>query len=173
MKVWCFLLSIPEVAMYTIEDGYISYLRMHESKILYNKPELHQRPYIWITLRINNFQYLLPLSSSKEHKGKKVNNQLTTKIKDENNEVIAYIQHHNMIPCLDKHMTLINMDNYKEYDRSYFDLLEKERLFIRANLESIIKKSLKVYQRRERVEFFQTICVDFPLLEEKCLEYEN
>ncbi|WP_219842290.1 hypothetical protein [Enterococcus faecalis] len=55
-------------------------------------------------------------------------------------------------------MTLIDMDNYKEYGRSYFDLLEKERLFIRANLESIIKKSLKAYQRRESRIFSNNMC---------------
>ncbi|MDO7879429.1 MAG: type III toxin-antitoxin system ToxN/AbiQ family toxin [Enterococcus mundtii] len=164
--------DIPTVALYTIEDGYISYLRTHESKILYNKPDLHQRPYIWISLQINGFQYMLPLSSSKEHTGKKVNNQLTTKIKDENDDVIAYIQHHNMIPCSDEHMTLVDMDWYKNCDKSYFDLLEKERLFIRSNIESIIVKSEKVYKRRATVEFYQTICLDFPLLETKSLEFE-
>ena len=66
---------MEELLFYTVDRNYIRYLSEFESHISYNKDEIgHSRPYLGIVLRIEKYEYFVPLYSYKEHYEKYKNN---------------------------------------------------------------------------------------------------
>ena len=66
---------MEELLFYTVDRNYIRYLSEFESHISYNKDEIgHSRPYLGIVLRIEKYEYFVPLYSYKKHYEKYKNN---------------------------------------------------------------------------------------------------
>lgn len=68
---------MKELLFYTVDKNYIKYLSKFEKHVSYNKDEIgHSRPYLGIVLRIENYEYFVPLYSYKCHYEKYKNNQV-------------------------------------------------------------------------------------------------
>ena len=66
---------MEELLFYTVDKNYIKYLSKFEKHVSYNKDEIgHSRPYLGIVLRIENYEYFVPLYSYKCHYEKYKNN---------------------------------------------------------------------------------------------------
>lgn len=166
-------MDCPKVPFFYVHNDYIDHLRRYDSRVMYNKPEFHRRPYVGLCIEINEFDYFIPLSSAKENKGKQTNNTFTTKIKDENGDTIAYAMHQNMIPIKREYVDLMDFDDLARIDPHYFRLLLKEREFIKKNIDSFINKSIKVHRKRDKIPIYKSLCCNFSLLEDKSEEYKE
>lgn len=176
-------MSNDSLIFYHVSDDYIKFISEDEPKVLFNKSENNTRPYVGFVLKINNLDYLVPLSSKL-----KKSNKVTTPILNRYTvaqkladpaipEKIAIIKYNTMIPIYDGVIKKINLDNYSfsQKDMEYKDLLMKEILFCSENRDMIIKKANNVYDLyQEKPHYLKEIidsCCDFKLLEQKCLEY--
>ena len=54
--------------LYSITDNYINYLRKYENRVYDNKEDIRKvtRKYLGIVLKINDFNYYIPMSSPKK-----------------------------------------------------------------------------------------------------------
>ena len=61
--------KMEELLFYTVNRNYIKYLSKFEKHVSYNKDEIgHSRPYLGIVLKIENYEYFVPLYSYREEK---------------------------------------------------------------------------------------------------------
>lgn len=125
--------------LYKVKETYIDYLKNEDVRVLDNKKN---RPYLGVVLEIEGIDYYVPLSSEKE--SKRVNTQLSMKIKDLKGEVIGYLQFLNMIPVHVDDLITLDVDSIKEIDPEYYNIIAKEMIFIRKNKYDIIKKAQQV-----------------------------
>lgn len=62
--------------LYSISDNYINYLREYDEKVYDNKEDVRKttRKYLGIVLKVNNFNYYIPMSSPKksDYKGNEI-----------------------------------------------------------------------------------------------------
>lgn len=171
---------------YNVSDDYIEFLRKFDDKVLFNKPDARTRPYVGFVLKVNNLDYLVPLSSQIRK-----SNEVTTvipntftesqRLKNESDkrfpDKIAVIKFNNMIPVLSEVITKIDLDKLSgnKEDEDYKNLLLKEMLFCSKNKERIIAKAHKTNKifKEKKVYMKEIIesCCDFMLLEQKCKEY--
>lgn len=160
--------------LYNISDQYIEELHSIDNRVLFNKIN---RPYLGIVLKINTYNYFVPLSSAKDVKN--TNNQLSMKINEYDPKgkfivTLAYIQFLNMIPVKEEDLEEIDIESYfnseKEEENDYYNFVIKELAFIRKNEEKIEGKAKKVYQNRvfKKIPFHTTYCCDFKMLETIC-----
>ena len=67
--------KMEELLFYIVDKNYIKYLSEFEKHVSYNKDEIgHSRPYLGIVLKIEGYNYFVPLYSYKEHYSKYKNN---------------------------------------------------------------------------------------------------
>lgn len=168
--------------LYSVTDNYINYLRKFDSKVYDNKEDIRKvtRKYLGIVLKINNFNYYIPMSSPKA--SDYINGEIRKSIipiirivsQEEKNNTFSLkgtLRISNMIPVPDSE--LIPYDVNIETNKNYQILIKKELTFIEKN-EQLIKKYAKVlYNQRlhnYHISYVKNV-VDFKLLEEKCLAY--
>lgn len=153
--------------LYYIEDEYINYLRLYDTKVLYNKNQ--SRPYVGIVCTFKGYNYFIPLSSPKP-KHKKMNEKALDIFKiSKGNLGIANIN--NMIPApietLTEVLSTINDEKYKI-------LLEKQITYIndhKVTFENKIHNFYSLYQKGHLSDAILKRSCDFSLLELKCKEY--
>ncbi|MGL5231670.1 MAG: type III toxin-antitoxin system ToxN/AbiQ family toxin [Cetobacterium sp.] len=58
-------MKIQHLKLYVVDSKFLKYLKEHENKIMDNFDLKNKRPYLGIVLTINNFDYLVPLTSPK------------------------------------------------------------------------------------------------------------
>lgn len=158
---------MKRLKIYFIDDEYINYLRMYDKKVAYNKSP--RRPYVGVVFIYNNFYYFAPLSSPKP---KHINMKKTAvdifKIADGK---LGIINLNNMIPCSPNVLTeAIQVITNKKYKI----LLENQLNYLNANREKLYKRTNSFQQKYRKGYLENNIldrCCNFPLLEEKCLEY--
>ena len=172
--------------LYNLSDRYCNYLRKFDNRVYNNKEKIrkHDRKYLGIVLNVNNFSYYIPLSSPKntdyyDSSSKEIRKSTNTIIrmisKDRNGNKIlrGTLRISNMVP--------IPMEEVKEYDilsetdTKYLDVINDEISFIRKNQKNIIKKAELVYRQRvqkQNISYLNS-CVDYKLLEKKCIEYNS
>jgi len=176
-----------KLKLYHVLDDYINYLRKFDRKVFLNKEEERrkERKYLGTVLHIHNFKYFVPLSSPKESDyilidGKKEIRKsiipimrIVVKDKSGNDELKGTLKFSNMIPVPDR--ALIKYDLKNEVDEDYKILLTKEIFFINSNSVSIMKNAQVIYTQKTKKYTINYLkdTVEFPLLEEKCEEYEN
>ena len=164
---------LEELLFYTIDKDYIKYLSEFENHVSYNKSEIgHSRPYLGIVLRIEEYEYFVPMYSYKEHYAKYKNNPSFFFILNRKNEPLAIIKFSAMIPVL-KNDNVVKLLKYEEQDKKYKDLISAEYRYINSNKEEIYKRAQKMYVAitKHKNNFLKEIACNFKLLEEKCLEY--
>ena len=145
-----------------VDSKYCNYLRRYDDKVPYNAGVKDLRPFIGVLFVIESCEYFAPLSSPKE-KHKSLKNKLDM-IKIEN-EIYGVVNFNNMIP--------VTNSNYEEFDlnkktndkRENFrlELLRNQLRWLTANRKEVDKLPKSVKDR----------CCNFPLLEEKCKEYNK
>lgn len=149
-----------------VSKNYINYLHNVDGRV----PIKKDRPYIMLAIKINNHNYVVPLTSQtdtiRQTTGRSRRNSLTTvSIKEENGNIIADILINNMYAAPLSEITFINKitDPY----------MIKESRFVRKNQDVITKKAQNVYNLRYKTEdtryrLLNKICCDFMLLEKYC-----
>ena len=132
---------MEELLFYTVDKNYIKYLSEFESHVSYNKDEIgHSRPYLGIVLKIENYQYFVPLYSYKEHYKKYKNNPSFFFVYDRKNNPLAIIKFSAMIP-VPSSIKVISVLEYNKQDRKYKDLISAEYRYINSNKEEIYKRA--------------------------------
>ena len=165
---------MEELLFYTIDRNYIRFLSRFDSHISYNKDDIgHSRPYLGIVLKIERFDYFVPLYSYKEHYKKYKNNPSFFFIYDRKKRPLAIIKFSAMIPVLAKAKvtSLLNCDNQ---DKKYIDLIAAEYRYVNSKKEEIYIRARKMYKAvtQDKQNFFKKIACNFKLLEEKSIKYQ-
>lgn len=150
-----------KLKLYRVKDHYLDFLRKIEPKILMNKENGKNRPFVGIVLSINGVKYIAPLSS-KIGKGQ---TDFKVKIGGEQKATIRFAY---MFPILEN--ALINIDYTEEFklDFKYTALLINEDLYINQHKARILEIAAKTYTNVITQRFgFEKFCCDFKKLEEK------
>lgn len=159
----------------TINKDYCNYLRTFDEKVSYNFGNKENRPYVGILFKLNNVEYFAPLSSPKS-KHLKMKNTIDFLKLDSGK--LGAINFNNMIPVTNANYTLISFDNISKSpaELKYIILLKNQLAAINTNYFEIIDKSCRLYDLYITNRLPKNIkdrCCNFPLLEEKCMEYNE
>ena len=167
--------------LYEINKEYLEYLHKIDSRVLAHNVDKHQRKFIAIKIKLNGYQYFVPLSSPdlrdyyRDEQGiKRVQFTRVPTIKrifNGNPTVESYLGKllfNNMIPALQGDYDEFNI--FLEKDKKYKGLLidQIQVLRSRKNQEDILKRAQIVYKLKNRnstYPFIQQATVDFCLLE--------
>lgn len=158
-----------------IDEEYCNYLRQYDSKVTYNFGEKKNRPYVGVLFNIENMEYFVPLSSPKQ---KHLTMKNTLDFFKLDNGKLGAINLNNMIPVTRNNYNLVDFDkkNKSNSDIKYLLLLENQLSYLNANYFSIINKAIKLYYLYNEDRLPNNIkdrCCNYPLLEEKCNEYNT
>ena len=172
--------------IYSVSDEYVNYLRKFDNKIYDNKENIrtHTRKYVGVVIKIENMNYYIPMSSPKktDYFDKEctkirpsVNTivRMTAKNKDGILELRGTLRISNMIPVPITEIMLYDVDS--ELDIKYKDIIMDEIAFLRNsnNKKNIINKAKLVHKQKNnnfKIKYLD-MCVNYKLLEEKCIEY--
>lgn len=158
---------MENIKAYYIEDSYINYLSQYDKKVPFNKQQT--RPYIGVVIKRNNLDYFAPLSSPKE-KHKLMKSGLDVfKIKGGD---LGIINLNNMIPVSRNNIIKIDLDKKPV---SYKNLINGQIQFINNHKQELFKKVDKLFKLYENnsIQSLTNRCCNFPLLEKKCVEYNE
>lgn len=159
--------------VYTIDDGYVQYLKNFEPKVPDNKSE--SRPYIGVVLNIAGIQYYAPLTSPKPKHLNMKNDKDFRKI---NGGVYGAINFNNMIPVDSKYIHKKDIAN--EPDIQYRNLLLNQLRYINQDIQAIttVASNLRqLYLADESILKGHDLavknrCCNFPLLEQIYNQYQ-
>lgn len=170
--------------LYSISDEYINYLRTFECKVYDNKEDARKvtRKYLGIVLKINDFNYYVPMSSPKT--SDYINNEIRKSIipiiriisheeKNKKYSLKGTLRIGNMIPV--PNSELIPYDVNAETNKNYQILIKKELTFIEKNESLIIKYAKVLYNQKlnnYNIPYLNSV-VDFKMLEDKCKNYKK
>lgn len=152
---------MEKLELFNVSDKYIAYLRNTEKNVYSNKEgqRTHMRKYLGVVLKIENYNYCIPLSSPKNGDYvyvdgiKQIRKSTLTIIRilsetaTGENELKGTLRISNMIPVPDNELELYDINN--ESDSTYKDLIQKELIFIRKNKKKIIKNAEIVYKQKK------------------------
>jgi len=89
---------VKDLLFYIIDKEYIKYLSKYERHVSYNKEETgHSRPYLGIVLKIEKYDYFVPLYSYKEHYNQYKNNPSFFFVYNRKNQPLAIIKFSAMV----------------------------------------------------------------------------
>lgn len=158
-----------------VDSKYCDYLRNFDNKVPYNAGRKDLRPFIGVLFMVSKCEYFAPLSSPKP-KHKLLKNTLDLlKIND---GIYGVINFNNMIP--------VEKNNYIEFDLNKktndenemfrINLLRNQLRWLTSNKKEVLTKSkllYNLYKNKKLPKNVEDRCCNFPLLEEKCREYNN
>lgn len=138
--------------LYSISDKYINYLREYDKRVYDNKEDIRTvtRKYLGIVLKVNNFNYYIPMSSPKksDYKDNKIRKSIIPIIRIISKEEIdgvpvlkGTLRISDMIPVPESELILY--EPKLERNKNYKILVEKELEFIDKN-ETMIKKYAQI-----------------------------
>ena len=164
------------LAIVKVSTDYCDYLRKFDNKVAYNMNEKELRPFIGILFKVNNCEYFAPLSSPKSKHLKMKNMIDFIRIKDGE---LGAVNFNNMIPVTQKNYTFVELEQgshltYKESRYRY--MLEYQLNWLNENIDQVYNKSFNLYEKYVNNKVSASIknrCCNFPLLEEKCIEYNK
>jgi len=168
-----FFVKGDNVELGYVDEGYVNYLRQTDHRVLMNK---HQRPYLGAVLQVAGGLYFAPLETAKS--GKRVSNQISVKVWDEQGEQdqpISYILLNDMIPIDLVYWHPIKMDQLRLTQPARYRMLLKEQHFMRKHVAQIMNKAERVYRNRtqKKIPFINQMCLDFKLLERAAIAYRE
>ena len=159
-------LKYNKLRIYEVKKEYLNYLCEFDN----NVRRKNERRYTGILVRNNNIDYCIPLTCQI----KKRNPKLTIDIKD-GNTIISQLTINNMIPVTEDLINMVDITN--DRDKDY---LNKEIQYLRKEyvINSIIEKTNNVIkvihdENNQDYKFFKSLCANYDMLEEKCIEYIN
>ncbi len=124
---------------------------------------------------IDKCEYFDPLSSPKPKHSKLKNTLDLIKIENGNYEVVNF---NNMIPVMDKNYVIFDLNKKTENRAENFrlELLRNQLRWLTANKKDVNTKSKLLYNLYKSNKLPKNVkdrCCNFPLLEEKCREYNK
>lgn len=158
-----------------VNSEYCDYLRQFDNKISYNAGSKNLRPFIGVLFMVEKFEYFAPLSSPKP-KHRTLKNTLDL-IKIENGEY-GVVNFNNMIPVTSNNYIVFDLNkNSKDKKEMYrIELFKNQLRWLTTNRKSINTKSKLLYNLYKLNRLPKNVkerCCNFPLLEEKCKEYNK
>ena len=158
-----------------VDSKYCDYLRNFDNRVSYNAGTKELRPFIGVLFTIDKMEYFAPLASPKE-KHKRLKNQLDL-IKIKNGEY-GVINFNNMIPVTDKNYIEfdLNKKTNNKTEMNRIRLLNNQLRWLTSNKKNVYSKSkllYDLYNKNKLPESVKNRCCNFPLLEEKCKEYNK
>lgn len=158
-----------------VDSKYCDFLRIYDNKVPYNAGTKELRPFIGVLFMIESIEYFAPLSSPKP-KHKQLKNTLDLlKIEKGNYGVINF---NNMIPVTNKNYVEFALNKQAKDKAEMFriELLKNQLRWLTSNKKELTTKSkllYKLYKMDKLPKNIKDRCCNFPLLEEKCREYNN
>lgn len=132
-----------KIQLYDVNAEYLEALYKIDTEIRVSKEQL--RPYLFTKIKIENKDYLIPLSSPKTNKPRA--KDIVDTIYD-NKRIIGFLEYHKMIPFHDKIATPIKIADIQ--DINYRQLLLKDYRYIANDLgfEHVQDKASLIYNAR-------------------------
>lgn len=171
---------MKQLHWYIVNKKYVKYLKAFDNKIENIDYQNNLKPFIGIIININNFNYYVPISSSKKKHYRMKEGIDFIKIKQEN-RILGVLNLNNMIPILDKYVQLLKYKEIEQYrlfktekeKRMYIALLNTELKIVNSKFEEIRKKAIKLYEEKinnpnSRVS---KRCYNFKFLETKLNQF--
>lgn len=172
---------MPELNLYNIDDDYIKYLQNEEksirgfTKVSNNFSEIYKnkKPYVGIILKINKFNYFVPLTHPKEHYEENASffNRISEPIKLKNQRDYGRLMFCYMIPLYNQIIPEpIKINETK--DLKYKSVLMTQYFYInsREAQAKILDKANKLYNKVSNTSHhLYQFCCDFKLLENACM----
>lgn len=176
-----------ELKIVQIKDEYINYMRnFFPNTIMDNKQNKrkHTRKYIGIILKIDDFEYYVPLSSPKKSDYEKdgisirKSNNIILRIINKK-KLVGTIKLNNMLPVLNSEVELYDINS--ESDEKYKQIILDEIRWIKRNYNIIVKNAKKLYDLKnnesaiineKNKKFFNSI-LNFKEAEVICLKYNS
>lgn len=158
-----------------VDSKYCDYLRQYDNKVSYNAGTKDLRPFIGVLFMIDKCEYFAPLSSPKPKHSKLKNTLDLIKIE---NGTYGVVNFNNMIPVMDKNYVIFDLNKKTEDKRENFrlELLRNQLRWLTANKKDVNTKSKLLYNLYKSNKLPKNVkdrCCNFPLLEEKCREYNK
>ena len=158
-----------------VDSKYCDYLRQYDNKVSYNAGTKDLRPFIGVLFMIDKCEYFAPLSSPKPKHSKLKNTLNLIKIENGNYGVVNF---NNMIPVMDKNYVIFDLNKKTENRAENFrlELLRNQLRWLTANKKDVNTKSKLLYNLYKSNKLPKNVkdrCCNFPLLEEKCREYNK
>lgn len=167
---------------YVVDKEYVKYLRKFDSRVENIDYKGNLKPYIGIIIKINNFNYYVPISSPKKKHYKMKDSMDLIRIRRDN-KILGVLNLNNMIPISNQYIKLLEydkIDQYRDFEndvqrRLYIKLLDTELDIINSKNENIRKCAIKLYQEKINNPTTKVAmrCCDFQNLEEKAKVYAN
>ena len=158
------------IVLVRIDSKYCDYLRQYDNRVPYNYAGKVKRPYVGVLFEVNSNKYFAPLSSPKP-KHLKLKNKIDFLKIDNGN--LGAVNFNNMVPVKDDNIIHLNLE---DEDRKDTKLLKEQIFWLNRNREKLYNKSKQLYDRYKKGILSTNIinrCCNFPLLEEKCNEYNS
>ena len=158
-----------------VDSKYCDYLRQYDNKVSYNAGTKDLRPFIGVLFMIDKCEYFDPLSSPKPKHSKLKNTLDLIKIE---NGTYGVVNFNNMIPVMDKNYVIFDLNKKTENRAENFrlELLRNQLRWLTANKKDVNTKSKLLYNLYKSNKLPKNVkdrCCNFPLLEEKCREYNK
>lgn len=169
-----------------VDNDYIEYLNKFDHRV-YQSKYLKERPYVGALITVNDMEYFAPLSSPKPkhlHMKNSIdflkieNESFSSKTKKTEKKLIGVVNFNNMIPLTKNNYKIVDFDQEPkdEKEKKYLNLLKMDFIFLYNHREEVYQKSYNIYHSYQKGYFNEKMmnrCCNFPLLEEKCLEYNG
>ena len=158
-----------------VDSKYCDYLRQYDNKVSYNAGTKDLRPFIGVLFMIDKCEYFAPLSSPKPKHSKLKNTLDLIKIE---NGTYGVVNFNNMIPVMDKNYVIFDLNKKTENRAENYrlELLRNQLRWLTANKKDVNTKSKLLYNLYKSNKLPKNVkdrCCNFPLLEEKCRDYNN
>ena len=174
--------------IYSISDGYVEYLRKTNPNVYSNKIDerIHTRKYIGIVIKVNHYNYYIPMSSPKDSdyqmagKSKFIKKsivpivRIVVKNSEGKRELKGTLRISHMIPVPDSELELYDLDGEK--DLLYKDLVQDQIIFIRKNEQLVRTNAEIMYQqkteRNNQIGYVKS-ALNYSELENLCDQYSR
>ena len=184
--------SFVNFGFYNVDIDYLCYLSETEPEVQYSsKKAYEQKPFLGIIIFINDYHYIIPLTSGKSKHSKwknvgrahyliyeKVNKSELRKndiyksvSENEALKIFAVLDIKKMIPV--KEGVYSRIEFSKLSDLKYADLLEKEYRFCQKIQDGILTKAKQIYFEQKNTGVVHQIYCNFEKLEAACDTYRT
>ena len=179
---------MEDFKLYSVSDEYIEWLRKENPNVYSNKinARTHTRKYLGVVIRIDKYNYYIPMSSPKESDyqiagDRKVIKKsivpivrIVVKGSTGEKELKGTLRISHMIPVPTTELLLYDLEN--ETDSTYKDLVQNEMIFIRKNRQKIMSYAELLYKQKSENELsagYVKSALDFRRLEIMCDAFEK
>ena len=151
-----------------ISEPYVDYLHSFDYRVPFNKGQ--RRPYVGVVLRIDSYQYFVPMESPRPNHAKIRPGKHIMKLSGGSLGLLGF---NNMLPVPPSE--IIPYDISAEPDRKYKNLLLNQIDFCNRQKAAIFDHARQTYSAvvSSGNAFLARICCDFKALERACTDYHE